>query len=178
MRQRPATSLAGNLIDASEKLIEFNVVDVNVIAVLELLEGVSAAVDLRTSWPGRVITERFDVVVLQSKRTYCRFEQGYILVRMSIRATREWRDRDDILAVDFFLVELAVAFDDCREIVAPALIAEGGPAEMVFALAPFSRDSYDLAWHPMAFDDACQVVAPDSSGDDEPGLRGHRLFQL
>ena len=155
MRQRPATSLAGNLIDASEKLIEFNVVDVNVIAVLELLEGVSAALHLPSSWAGRVVPERLDVVVFESQGPHRRFEQRNFFVGMPVRAARERRDRDHLLAGDLFLVNLAMAFDDCREIVATALVVVSGPAMVVFAVTPFTRNPDDLARHAVGFNDAC-----------------------
>ena len=59
-----------DLVEAAKKLIEFEVVNVDVVTVFELLEGVGTAVELVPSWPDREVAERFDVVMLQSKRQY------------------------------------------------------------------------------------------------------------
>ena len=165
-----------DLVEAAKKLIEFEVVNVDVVTVFELLEGVGTAVELIPSWPDREVAERFDVVMLQPKRPYSRLEQRNFLVRVAVGASRERRDCDDLLAVDLLSVEVTVALNDGGVVVTATLVVVGGPADVVLAVAPSAGDLDDFARHTAAFDDAGQVVASNAGGDDESGTRGHRLL--
>ena len=156
-----------DLVEASKKLIEFEVVNVDVVTVFELLEGVGTAVELIPSWPDREVAERFDVVMLQPKRPYSRLEQRNFLIRVAVGASRERRDRDDLLAVDLLSVEVTVALNDGGVVVTATLVVVGGPADVVLAVAPSAGDLDDFARHTAAFDDAGQVVASNAGGDDE-----------
>ena len=167
-----------DFVKASKELIDLKVIDMDVVAIFEVFDRVSTTVELLSSGADREVAQRFDVMVFKPKRTYGRFEHRYFVVGMAVGAPRERRDRDDLLTSDFLPVHLAIALDDRSMIAAAALIVVGGPAKMIFAVAPFARNPHHLAWHTAAFDATREVVASDTGSDDEPGPCGHRLFQF
>ena len=89
-----------DLVEASKKLVDLEVVNVDVVAILEVLDRVSSAVELFSSRPDREIPKYFDVVMLEPKRAYGRFEHRNLVVGVTISAAREGRDGDDLLAGD------------------------------------------------------------------------------
>ena len=59
-----------DLVETSKQLVDLGIGDVDIVAILEILDGVSAAVEFLPSRPDGKILERFDVVVVKPEFAY------------------------------------------------------------------------------------------------------------